>query len=655
MKRTKKKILTATVALCVCLIASSCGNGINNETTPSSITSIIGSDYTIEMAQTDGDTADASVPTGDVDDIISDYVNETNAVTEKLPSTDAPDATEADGESQYAPPASEDGIRLLGSYAECGDDGVTVDGSTVTISKAGTYYASGTLDDGQIIVTVEKTDKVELVLNGAFISCSTSAPIYVTSCDEFTVTLADGTVNKLVDGAQYEYDVTGENEPDGALFSKDDMTLGGGGSLVVTANYNNGIVSKNDLKIEGGTITVVAKHDGIRGKDSVRISDGTVNVQSGGDAIKSNNAEETDKGYITIDGGHFNISASEDAIQAETTLTVNGGSFLIKTGAGSGSSWSGNPYGNASEASAKGLKASGSIAITGGNYNISSNDDAIHSNGDITIAGGVIEASSGDDGVHADNNLTISNGKINITKSYEGLESTNITIKGGTTRIKASDDGINGAGGNDGSSSGRPGSWGGGMGGGNAVVTISGGYLYVDAGGDGLDSNGSFTMTGGTVLVDGPTNGGNGALDYNSSFNVSGGVLIAAGSTGMAQNASQSSTQCCVLVFTSGNADTVVNLSDSNGKSIVTYKPSKQFGCILISTPDMKLNTSYTVSTGGACSGENTDGLFTSGVYSGGSVVQSYTQSSTVMSLGGSGGMGGGMGGGARPEKPGRW
>ena len=448
-----------------------------------------------------------------VDDIISEFL------------------TQAESEG-IAPEAKEDGVRLLGDKIEYDGDGINIDGKTATVNKAGTYAFSGTLDDGQIIVDVPKEDKVTLILNGVKIHCEKSAPVYIKSCDDATLTLAEGTVNTLSDGTAYEYETAEENEPNAALFSKDDLEINGKGALVVKANFNNGITSKNDLEINDATVTVTSKHDGIRGKDSVLIKSGTVNVSSGGDGIKSNNVDEADKGYITIDGGALNVSASEDGIQAETVLSINGGELRIKTGAGSDNSWSGNPYGGASEASAKALKASSSVNISGGTISIDSADDAVHSNKDVTVSGGNITASSGDDGIHADEMLEISGGNITIQKSYEGLESVTIRISGGNIKVKASDDGINGAGGNDGSAvGGRPGAWGGMHEASNAKVTVSGGYLYINADGDGLDSNGSFTMTDGTVIVDGPTNGGNGPLDYTSSFTVSGGLLIAAGSS----------------------------------------------------------------------------------------------------------------------------
>lgn len=540
--------------------------------------------------------------------------------------------TQAESEG-IAPEAKEDGVRLLGDKAECDTDGISIDGTTVTVNKAGTYAFSGTLNDGRIIVDAPKTDKVTLIFDGVKIHCEKSAPVYIKSCDDATLTLVEGTVNTLSDGTVYEYDVEGENDPNAALFSSDDLNINGKGSLIVKASFNNGISTKNDLEIEDATVTVTSKHDGIRGKDSVCIKSGTVNVSADGDGIKSNNTEEADRGHITVEGGTLNVSASEDGIQAETTLEINSGELLIKTGGGSGDSWSGNPYGGASEASAKALKASLSVTVGGGKISIDSADDALHSNGNVTVSGGSIEASSGDDGIHADDTLTISGGNITLKKSYEGLEAVNINISGGNTRVKASDDGINGAGGNDGSaaSGGRPGAWGGMHEASNANVTVSGGYLYIDADGDGLDSNGSFTMTDGTVIVDGPTNGGNGPLDYTSSFTVSGGLLIAAGSSGMAQNVSATSTQCTVLAYVQGQGGDAFTIS-KDGEAVISHTPSKKYECVLVSSPKLEKGAEYTAKAGNG-------------------TEVTFTQSNVVSTAGSGGGMGGhgGMGGGMRP------
>lgn len=291
------------------------------------------------------------------------------------------------------------------------------------------------------------------------------------------------------------------------------------------------------------------------------------------------------------------------------------------------------------EESAKGIKASADIIINGGAFNIDSSDDSIHSNNSITIVEGEISITSGDDGIHADSSISIEGGKINIIKSYEGIESAVVTVSAGDIHVAASDDGINIAGGNDGSSiNGRPGQ--------NDFSTsnnyklnISGGYIVVDAAGDGLDANGSIYMSGGTVLVNGPTSNGNGSLDYDAAFEMTGGFLVAAGSSGMAQAASEQSTQYSVLMTYSQaqQAGTMVCITDNDGNTIVAFKPQKEYQAVFISSPDLKKDSAYTLYSGGASTGAGMDGLYSDGKIEGETKVVEFTIADSVTWLSESG------------------
>lgn len=212
--------------------------------------------------------------------------------------------------------------------------GASVSGSVVTISNAGVYVVSGSLTNGQIVIDADKNDNVRLILNGADISCESSAPIYAKKCEKLTVTLAGGSENTLTGGESYTF-ADGRDEPDGALFSKGGLVINGSGALSVTANCLDGIVSKDTLVITGGNITVTAADDAIRGKDFVSILDGSFTLTSGGDAIKSTNADDASLGTVIIDGGSFSIISEGDGIQAETSLTITDGDFEITTGGGS--------------------------------------------------------------------------------------------------------------------------------------------------------------------------------------------------------------------------------------------------------------------------------------------------------------------------------
>lgn len=222
-------------------------------------------------------------------------------------------------------------IILNNDTATASGDGVTINGSVVTITKAGTYILSGTLTDGQIIVEVAKEEKVQLVLNGVDITCSNSAAIYVKSADKVSLTLVKDTVNKVTDGLSYVY-ADGEDEPNACIFSKDDLSINGEGALQVEGNYNNGIASKNDLKIVSGTISVTALNNGLKGKDSVCIMGGNITIDVDGDGIKSDNEVESENGYVYIYNGTINIDAAEDGIQAITAVTVKNGDITIDAG-----------------------------------------------------------------------------------------------------------------------------------------------------------------------------------------------------------------------------------------------------------------------------------------------------------------------------------
>lgn len=222
-------------------------------------------------------------------------------------------------------------VTLNSDTATASGDGVTVNGSDVTISKEGTYILSGTLTDGQIIVEVTKEEKVQLVLNGVDITCNDSAAIYVKSADKVSITLAKDTVNKVTDGLSYTF-AEGEDEPNACIFSKDDLTINGEGTLQVTANYNNGIATKNDLKVISGTIDVTSVNNALKGKDSVAILNGNITIDTEGDGIKADNEEESGQGYVYIANGTFNIDAAEDGIQAITYITVKGGDWTIDAG-----------------------------------------------------------------------------------------------------------------------------------------------------------------------------------------------------------------------------------------------------------------------------------------------------------------------------------
>ena len=452
-------------------------------------------------------------------------------------------------------------IRFSDAAITCENDQVSILDSTVTISSGGTYILSGSSAQAQIIIDTPDDDKVQLVLSDLTLSCETSAPIYVRNADKVFITLADGSDNSL--STTGEFVQIDDNNIDAVIFSKEDLTLNGTGSLTITSAYGHGIVSKDDLVVTDGTYTMTCAGHGLSGKNSVRILDGTFDLTTTKDGIHASNDDDETLGYIYIAGGDFTICSQ-------------------------------------------------------------------------------------DDGMHADSALYIEDGTIDITESYEGLEGQTITILDGTISIVSSDDGINASSGSSASSGNEPqkpdgnrdtdtppekrelpdggqpsdttppddgqqpsdmtppGGFGGNGGfdmdaDESCSLTISGGDISIDAGGDGIDSNGYFYMTGGTVFVAGPESNGDSALDYGISASISGGTFLATGYSGMAQSISDDSEQCSYMIKldTMIEADSsTLTLTGAEGVVLLSHTTNKSYNCVIVSCPELTGGATYTLTTG---------------------------------------------------------
>lgn len=606
-------------------------------------------------------TQTSNIPTA------SSETNNTSTPANDSSSTAAAENSKThDSSEDYVYDASQSvALMLNGDSISAGGAGVTVTENIATITAAGTYTLSGKLNDGQIVVNSPSEGIVRLVLNGAEIHSSTSAPIYVKQADEVMIVLADNSQNILSDGQTYTFDVPADEEPNAAIFSKADLTITGNGAINVTANFRDGITSKDGLVIDNGNITVQAADDGIRGKDYLVMKNGNITVNAQGDGLKSDNETDATRGYIYIEAGTIQVNAGGDAINAQTDVIVSDGTFNLTSGGGSSQL--------ADEStSAKGIKGAVSVVIEAGTFNINSADDTIHSNDSITIHGGSFQLSSADDGVHADTSLTINGGDLQIAQSYEGIESAAITINNGKLDITSSDDGINVAGGNDGSGMNfggqppmRPGLGGQppmqpGFGGaqqdyfgastGSYSLHINGGTILVNANGDGVDVNGGIEMTGGLLVISGPTQQMNGALDFDAGFKMAGGTIVAAGSSGMAMAPDQSSSQPAVLIYFTATqpGGSLVHIQDSAGTDILTFAPAKDYQSLAFSSAALKNGETYTVTTGGSATGSELGGLYQDGTYTSGTQYTTFTISSAVTIVG----TGGGMGGGGGPRRP---
>ena len=460
--------------------------------------------------------------------------------------------------------ASATRITLAGDRANISGGGAYVLGGDVVIAQAGRYALSGTLADGSVIVSADSGAKVWLLLDGADISCSDDACLRVEQADKVFLTLAPGTVNSMTSGAEYSETAINDNTG-GAIFSRDDLTVNGSGSLTVTAAYKHGFDVNDELVITGGKITVDAPQDAIHANDGFCLEQAALILRAG------------DEG-INVQG-------------PESHLYIASGSIDIESGGAA-------------------LKCASDMRIEGGSVTLSSEADGLHSGGSIAVTDGSLNIRAGDDGIHADSAVAISGGSILISECYEGIEALTIDVSGGEIELYPSDDGLNANGG----FSFAPGmfsrraenlaqsqneeTW----------IHVSGGSLTVvnanarDA--DALDSNGDILISGGTIRVSLNASGSNNAIDYGSesggSCVVTGGELVACGSSVMAEGFSDSSTQCAVLynLGYSAGAGSTVTVKDAAGREILSYTVPCSFSSVSLSSPDMKLGETYTVTVG---------------------------------------------------------
>lgn len=484
----------------------------------------------------------------------------------------------------------------------------------VDITEPGVYRLSGQVADGSIRVAPATEGDVWLLLDGVSVHNESGAALTSDGCDKLILTLAEGSLNSLTQGSA----TPSAEDNDAAIYVRDDLTINGTGALTIESAYLDGINCRDSLRIVSGEITVNAVDDGLVGKDEVTVGGGTIAIDAQtGDGIKATNDEDADRGFVTIADGSLTVSTGEGSASVSQTSSDGWGG------------WGGWEQQTEEDTpSQKGVKAETTLTVSGGVLSIDSVDDALHAV-DVAISGGEMTLATGDDGVHADNTLTVSGGTITVTRSYEGLEGADVTLSGGEISVTASDDGINGAGGDDANSTGE-GTFGASgrfgrdrFASSTGAVHISGGIIFVDASGDGVDVNGDLEMTGGELYVNGPRSGGDGALDYDGSFTLTGGTVVAVGSAGMAQGVSDPAIPGAVL---NASGSGTLEVLDSAGNVLVRFEALRDYSHVVVYSDRFADGETYTLTMGADSQS-----------------VQMTTDSTGGMGFGG--GFGGGRGG----------
>ena len=507
-------------------------------------------------------------------------------------------------------------------------DGVTVEDGTLIITKAGTYKLSGEYQ-GQIKVETADSDAVRLVLDNANITNSSGAALNVVDADEVILYSASGTTNTISDGA--DYTATGEDDPDAVVYSKADLTIAGEGTLKVNGNYEDGIHTSDGLVIASGTLEVNAANTGIKGKDYVDILGGTINVTAQQDGIKSTNDTDEGKGWTRLSNGTVTVNAGDDGFKASRVVEISGGSLTV-------------------EQSDEGIEAQ-YINVSGGDVNVTSADDGMNASLKTSDSESTDSSANTSDAANQQQNNqqqgSLPGGQQNGTSNQQ-QQGTGQPPQGqppamsGTSQDGTSQNGTTGTGqqqnntqnqgnqnmgqppampgGNaqDGTSQngttgtgqqgmGQPpqGGMPGGGGGGtfevvDAAINVSGGNITVNAEGDGIDSNGVTTLSGGTLIVNGPSQGGNAALDTNGDLLLNGATVLSGSTADMFEAPSTNSTSGYLKLTNSSGFEqgSTVQVADSSGKVVANYKVTKSnVQLVLVSSSSIVKGQSYTVYT----------------------------------------------------------
>lgn len=569
------------------------------------------------------------------------------------------DITKEDTDVTHADDAENYRVSITGDFTVTSDtsDGVTQSGSVYTITKAGEYTVAGLLSEGQLIVDAGDENEVTIVLNGTSITCSSGSPIYVKNASEVKIKSEENSFNEVIDNRAEATEDSSDDAGNAAIYATCDLKLVGKGALVVTANYNNGIQSKDDLSIKNVIVKVTAVNNAFKGNDAVDIESGNIiAISAKGDGIKTSNSSISNKGnqkgIVTITGGNIDVYAACDGIDAAYGVDISGdGNLNIYTdtyseyseevtssGSSSGTSAGHGSSGNktASANTVSYVAASDTIANAPGGFgggNMGGMDGKNGGNkaggdrpgmpGDFNESGNSSGQSYSTKGIKAESEISISGFTINICSTDDGIHANSdsgvletgedgkgtIVINGGSITISSGDDGINACTG-DGKTS--------------PIVNITGGYIDVTTASgdtDGIDSNGNYVQTGGFVLVKGGSSSGNvsGSIDVDGTVTITGGTCIALGGVCETPVNSANAYVLSSVSFSSGS----YSLKDASGNEVISFTVDGTFGNGWICSDTLTTGTSYTL-------------------YRGSDSIADWTQESGTMGSSGTGGFGGG-------------
>lgn len=473
------------------------------------------------------------------------------------------------------------------------DDGVLIEGTKITITKAGQYFFTGSCGDGQIVVDTKDEKNVKLVLNGVTLTNKKGCPVYIKSAKKTIINLGGGTSNTLSDAGNYQ------GEEDGitaAIFSLGDLTLNGEGQLMVTGNYQDAISCTGSLKITAGTAELHAKDDALVASKGVSIKNGSFNFQCGGNGIKTTSANEQE-GFIGIECGNYVITSGRDVLNAAGNVYICNGSFTGTAAGGSHLSSTDETWGNfgGEGLTAKGIKAGGDVQIHGGSITLDAADDAIYSGNNVLINTGCVKVLSGDDGIVANKDIEVNGGSVTLEKCFEGFESTNLSMNGGYVDVTATNDGINIANGNDSSASEKRKGRNEFERKGTGKLSLANTCINIRSMADAMDVAGDVEIAGGAVRMCGGSDAKAQGVDCSGNYSLQGGAIVLAGNNEMAIPKTLGQPAVSIQFKEKQPANSAVCIKNSKKEVVFAFCMGTEYDKVLVSQSIFKKGDTYSV------------------------------------------------------------
>ena len=483
-------------------------------------------------------------------------------------------------------------ITLADQTATVTGQGASFSAQTLTITQGGTYVLTGSGKNIKLVVEAADTDQVHLVFQNLTLE-GEGTLLQVNKAQEVVISLTEGSQNALT-----ESQTSDDEEVKATIHSQVPLTLNGTGNLTLTALTKNALEVEDDLKVLGGTYTVKAANHGFKAEGALAIEAATLSIEAGKDGLHAEQDETTERANISLNPTQLSIAATEDGVDAGNELTIKGGTITVSQ-------------------SEEGLEAR-VIRQLGGDVTIKSSDDGVNASAGSSGKTTDTSATSKTTDASATSNTADTSSSASQATTDSATASTSASQAtadpAATSQVDQANKDKNATppsppAGQAPPQGGQPPQNGQGPGGmppggqeesdPSLQIILEGGTLTIDAEGDGIDSNGTVSISGGSLVVNGSVQGGNGPLDAAGDITITGGTVWALGTSDMLQGFAQGSTQASITANIAGTAGQTLIILDANGKEVARQTASKDFQAVIMSSADLVDGQTYTIQVEG--------------------------------------------------------